>query len=48
VVWYTGFGVVRVHARRSGAVVIALALALTVVLVWLGCAALEAPPASAP
>jgi succinate dehydrogenase / fumarate reductase cytochrome b subunit len=47
-VWDTGIGLERVHARRSGALVIVLALALTVMLVWLGCAALQAPPASAP
>jgi succinate dehydrogenase / fumarate reductase cytochrome b subunit len=39
-VWDTGRGLERAQARRSGAVVIVAALAITVLVVWLGCAAL--------
>jgi succinate dehydrogenase / fumarate reductase cytochrome b subunit len=39
-VWDTGRGLERAQARRSGAAVIVAALLLTVLLVWLGCAAL--------
>lgn len=44
-VWDTGRGLERHQARRSGAVVIILALALTAVVVWLGCRALGADAA---
>ncbi len=40
-VWDTGRGLERRQARASGAVVVALALVLTVLVVWLGCRALE-------
>jgi succinate dehydrogenase / fumarate reductase cytochrome b subunit len=43
-VWDTGRGLERAQARRSGGLVIVAALALTVLIVWLGCAALAAPP----
>jgi succinate dehydrogenase / fumarate reductase cytochrome b subunit len=39
-VWDTGRGLERAQARRSGAVVIVAALLLTVLVAWLGCAAL--------
>ena len=39
-VWDTGRGLERAQARRSGAVVIVAALGLTLLVVWLGCAAL--------
>ena len=39
-VWDTGRGLERAQARRSGVVVIVAALLLTVLVVWLGCAAL--------
>jgi succinate dehydrogenase / fumarate reductase cytochrome b subunit len=42
-VWDTGRGLERAQARRSGAVVVAAALILTALLVWLGCAALGTP-----
>jgi succinate dehydrogenase / fumarate reductase, cytochrome b subunit len=42
-VWDTGRGLERTQARRSGALVIVAALLLTVLVVWLGCAALAAP-----
>jgi succinate dehydrogenase / fumarate reductase, cytochrome b subunit len=38
-VWDTGRGLERAQARRSGAAVIAAALVLTAVVVWLGCRA---------
>jgi succinate dehydrogenase / fumarate reductase cytochrome b subunit len=40
-VWDTGRGLERVHARRSAAVVVGAALLLTAMLVWLGCRALQ-------
>jgi succinate dehydrogenase / fumarate reductase, cytochrome b subunit len=39
-VWDTGRGLERAQARRSGAVVVFAALVGTVLVVWLGCAAL--------
>jgi len=42
-VWDTGRGLERAQARRSGTLVIVAALALTTLIVWLGCAALAAP-----
>ena len=45
-VWDTGRGLERVHARRSGLAVVIAALLLTALLVWLGCAALA--PGSTP
>jgi succinate dehydrogenase / fumarate reductase, cytochrome b subunit len=45
-VWDTGRGLERAQARRSGALVICAALLLTVVVVWLGCAALTLPAAT--
>jgi len=45
-VWDTGRGLERVHARRSGLAVVIAALLLTSLAVWLGCAALA--PGSAP
>ena len=39
-VWDTGRGLERAQARRSGAVVIVAALAITLLVVWLGCAAM--------
>jgi succinate dehydrogenase / fumarate reductase cytochrome b subunit len=39
-VWDTGRGLERAQARRSGTVVIVAALAITGLVVWLGCAAL--------
>ena len=42
-VWDTGRGLERAQARRSGSLVIVAALALTVLIVWLGCAALATP-----
>jgi succinate dehydrogenase / fumarate reductase cytochrome b subunit len=41
-VWDTGHGLERAQARRSGRVVIVAALALTALVVWLGCNALGA------
>lgn len=38
-VWDTGRGLERAQARRSGAVVIVTAIALTALVVWLGCRA---------
>jgi succinate dehydrogenase / fumarate reductase cytochrome b subunit len=38
-VWDTGRGLERAQARRSGWVVIVLALLLTALVVWLGCRA---------
>jgi succinate dehydrogenase / fumarate reductase cytochrome b subunit len=42
-VWDTGRGLERTQARRSGALVICVALLLTALVVWLGCAALTLP-----
>lgn len=42
-VWDTGRGLERAQARRSAVVVIVAALLLTVLVVWLGCAALAIP-----
>lgn len=39
-VWDTGRGMERAQARRSGAVVIVVAVLLTALVVWLGCTAL--------
>jgi succinate dehydrogenase / fumarate reductase cytochrome b subunit len=39
-VWDTGRGLERAQARRSGAFVIAAALLLTVLVLWLGCQAM--------
>lgn len=39
-VWDTGRGLERAQARRSGALVVVAALALTALVVWLGCRAL--------
>jgi succinate dehydrogenase / fumarate reductase cytochrome b subunit len=39
-VWDTGRGLERAQARRSGAVVIIAALLLTLLVLWLSCAAL--------
>ena len=39
-VWDTGRGLERVHARRSGLAVVIAAVLLTALVVWLGCAAL--------
>lgn len=47
-VWDTGHGLERAQARRSGAVVVVAALALTGLLVWLGCRALGAATGVAP
>ena len=47
-VWDTGRGLERAQARRSGALVVAASLLLTVLLVWLGCAALLAAASGAP
>src|SRR4051812_9772023 len=46
-VWDTGHGLERAQARRSGAAVVVAALLITVLLVWLGCAALAGTPAGA-
>jgi succinate dehydrogenase / fumarate reductase, cytochrome b subunit len=46
-VWDTGHGLERAQARRSGAVVVVAALLITVLVVWLGCAALAVTPAGA-
>jgi succinate dehydrogenase / fumarate reductase cytochrome b subunit len=46
-VWDTGRGLERAQARRSGAVVVVAALLITVLVVWLGCAALAGTPAGA-
>jgi succinate dehydrogenase / fumarate reductase cytochrome b subunit len=43
-VWDTGLGLERAQARRSGAVVVVAALALTALVVWLGCRALAGAP----
>jgi succinate dehydrogenase / fumarate reductase cytochrome b subunit len=43
-VWDTGRGLERVHARRSGAVVVVASLVLTAVTVWLGCRAFGLAP----
>jgi succinate dehydrogenase / fumarate reductase, cytochrome b subunit len=43
-VWDTGRGLERAQARRSGAFVIVMALALTALIVWLGCRALAGAP----
>jgi succinate dehydrogenase / fumarate reductase, cytochrome b subunit len=40
-VWDTGRGLERVHARRSGLAVIVAAVLLTALVIWLGCAALS-------
>jgi succinate dehydrogenase / fumarate reductase cytochrome b subunit len=42
-VWDTGRGLERKQARASGAVVVAAALVLTVLAVWVGCRAMGAP-----
>ncbi|HET7811937.1 MAG TPA: succinate dehydrogenase, cytochrome b556 subunit [Steroidobacteraceae bacterium] len=39
-VWDTGRGLERAQARRGGAIVIVVALLLTALALWLGCAAL--------
>src|SRR5262245_63093364 len=41
-VWDTGRGLERAQARRSGVVVVAVALLLTALVIWLGCAAFSA------
>ena len=46
-VWDTGRGLERAQARRSGAVVVIAASLITVLVVWLGCAALAGAPAGA-
>src|SRR3954469_22685079 len=46
-VWDTGHGLERAQARRSGAVVVVAALLITLLVVWLGCAALAGTPAGA-
>jgi succinate dehydrogenase / fumarate reductase cytochrome b subunit len=38
-VWDTGHGLERAQARRSGALVIVLALLLTMLVIWLACGA---------
>ena len=43
-VWDTGRGLERAQARRSAAVVVVAALALTALVVWLGCRALAGSP----
>lgn len=43
-VWDTGRGLERAQARRSAAVVIAAALLLTALVVWLGCRAMAVAP----
>jgi succinate dehydrogenase / fumarate reductase cytochrome b subunit len=43
-VWDTGRGLERVQARRSGYFVIVTALALTALVVWLGCRAFGLAP----
>jgi succinate dehydrogenase / fumarate reductase, cytochrome b subunit len=43
-VWDTGRGLERAQARRSGAIVIASALLLTALVVWLGCRAMAVSP----
>jgi succinate dehydrogenase / fumarate reductase cytochrome b subunit len=45
-VWDTGRGLERAQARRSGAFVISAALLLTILAVWLGCAAMSATAVS--
>jgi succinate dehydrogenase / fumarate reductase cytochrome b subunit len=45
-VWDTGRGLERAQARRSGALVITAALFLTILAVWLGCAAMSATAVS--
>jgi succinate dehydrogenase / fumarate reductase cytochrome b subunit len=40
-VWDTGRGLERAQARRSGNLVVVAALALTALLVWLGCGAMS-------
>jgi succinate dehydrogenase cytochrome b556 subunit len=39
-VWDTGRGLERAQARRSAALVVAASLVITVLVLWLGCAAL--------
>ena len=39
-VWDTGHGLERAQARRGAVVVVVAALALTALVVWMGCAAL--------
>jgi succinate dehydrogenase / fumarate reductase cytochrome b subunit len=39
-VWDTGRGLERAQARRGGVIVIVVALLLTALALWLGCAAL--------
>ena len=46
-VWDTGHGLERAQARRSGAAVVAASLLITVLVVWLGCAALAGSPGGA-
>jgi succinate dehydrogenase / fumarate reductase, cytochrome b subunit len=43
-VWDTGRGLERAQARRSGIAVVVVALALTALVVWLGCRALAVAP----
>lgn len=43
-VWDTGRGLERAQARRSAAVVVVASLALTALVVWLGCRALAGAP----
>src|SRR5687767_2772942 len=45
-VWDTGRGLERAQARRSGAAVVLIALLLTALVLWLGCAALAMPGAT--
>ena len=45
-VWDTGRGLERAQARRSGAAVVLIALLLTALVLWLGCAALAVPGAT--
>jgi succinate dehydrogenase / fumarate reductase cytochrome b subunit len=46
-VWDTGRGLERAQARRSGAAVIVLALALTALVLWLACRAFGLPAVGA-
>ncbi len=43
-VWDTGRGLERAQARRSGAVVIVAALAITALVIWRGCRAFGVAP----
>ena len=47
-VWDTGRGMERTQARRSGALVIVMALIVTALVVWLGCGALGLAPEVTP